>query len=54
MKKAEYFIYDLAEQACSGKISESDIGVKARRQYPWINEANLSRLAGIGMYYANR
>ena len=54
VKKAEYYIYDLATQANSGKISDSDVGMKARRQYPWLSEANSSRLAGIGMYYANR
>lgn len=54
VRKAEYFIYNLAEQCCLGKIKEAEIQIKAHRQYPWISDHNASRLAGIGMYYANR
>ena len=48
VKKAESYIYDLAYNGCS----ESDIGRKARQQYPWLNDSNTSRLIGIGVYYS--
>ena len=52
--EAESFIYHLAEQELGGEILESDIVVKARLKFPWINDANLFRLQNIGMYYARR
>lgn len=54
VRKAESFIYNLAEQCCLGKIKEAEIPINAYRQYPWISHQNASRLAGIGMYYANK
>ena len=54
VRKAESFIYNLAEQCCLGKIKEAEIQTNAYRQYPWISQQNASRLAGIGMYYANK
>ena len=48
VKKAESYIYDLAYKGCP----ESEIGTKARREYPWLSDAHISRLTGIGMYYA--
>lgn len=52
--ETESFIYYLAEQELDGKISESDIVVKVRLEFPWINDANLFRLKNIGMFYARR
>lgn len=54
VRKAESFIYNLAAQCCLGKIKEAEIPINAHRQYPWISQQNASRLAGIGMYYANK
>ncbi len=54
VNKAEYHIYYLAEQSVAGKVKESEIGILARRQFPWLNHANASRLAGIGMYYTTK
>lgn len=54
VRKAESFIYNLAEQCCLGKIKEAEIPINAHRQFPWISNHNASRLAGIGMYYANK
>ena len=48
VKKAESLIYDLAYKGCS----DSEIGTKARRAYPWLSDAHISRLTGIGMYYS--
>lgn len=51
---AESFIYNLAEQELEGEISESEITVKARLEFYWINNANLFRLKNVGMYYARK
>ncbi|HMS39639.1 MAG TPA: hypothetical protein PKE69_05390 [Pyrinomonadaceae bacterium] len=52
--ETESFIYHLAEQELDGKISEWDIVVKVRLEFPWINDTNLFRLKNIGMFYARR
>lgn len=53
-REAESFIYALGEKECRGEIGEHDITAVAAREYPWINQQNASRLAGIAMYYARR
>lgn len=53
-REAEYYIYSLAESELAGDIAERDIPVKAIEQFPWLDNYNVSRLTGIGMYYARR
>lgn len=54
VREVEYFIYDLASKANDGIIAEQSIVIKAKEKYPWMSHNNASRLAGIGMYYANK
>ena len=54
VKKAEYFIYDLAEQELAGLIPEANIVPTACKEFQWIDEQQADRLKNIGMYYARR
>ena len=53
-REAESFIYTLGERELAGEIRESDMPKLAVEKYPWLNNQNISRLAGIAMYYARK
>ncbi len=52
--ETESFICKLAERELDGEITETDIIIEARREIPWINDANLFRLKNIAMYWARK
>lgn len=52
--KVESRIYALAEDEMAGSIGEYDIITMAMSEFPWLSNANASRLKNIGMYYARR
>jgi hypothetical protein len=54
VKQAELFIYELCQQFIDGRIKETEIIKKSIGNYPWLSAENISRIVGIGNYYASR
>lgn len=52
--EAAYFIYEQAAQVVLHNLPEATARQNALQKYPWLNNANLSRLLSIGFYYAIR